>query len=68
MTGTVGETAAGAKQPIKIMANIFISFIGAGILGLPYVFKGVGVIKMGKTVWKLPRGGGESWAFRRCAN
>ena len=29
------------RDPIKIVANIFISFIGAGVLGLPYAFKRV---------------------------
>lgn len=32
----------GTDSRIKIFANIFISFIGAGILGLPYAFKEVG--------------------------
>ena len=32
----------GTDSHIKIFANIFISFIGAGILGLPYAFKEVG--------------------------
>ena len=32
---------AGTRDPVKIVANIFISFIGAGILGLPYAFKRV---------------------------
>ena len=31
----------GTDSRIKIFANIFISFIGAGILGLPYAFKEV---------------------------
>ena len=31
----------GTKSGVKIFANIFISFIGAGILGLPYAFKEV---------------------------
>ena len=31
----------GTNSHIKIFANIFISFIGAGILGLPYAFKEV---------------------------
>ena len=31
----------GTDSKIKIFANIFISFIGAGILGLPYAFKEV---------------------------
>ncbi|KAF4518691.1 hypothetical protein B566_EDAN002727 [Ephemera danica] len=39
------NTIIGATSPIKILANIFISFIGAGILGLPYAFKEAGVIE-----------------------
>ncbi|XP_070553065.1 uncharacterized protein [Ptychodera flava] len=35
----------GAKSPVKIFANIFISFIGAGVLGLPYAFREAGVIE-----------------------
>ena len=31
----------GTNSHLKIFANIFISFIGAGILGLPYAFKEV---------------------------
>ncbi len=31
----------GAKSPVKIFANIFISFVGAGVLGLPFAFKEV---------------------------
>lgn len=33
------------KSPVKIFANIFISFIGAGVLGLPYAFKEAGIIE-----------------------
>jgi len=40
MTVSSSESV-GLKNPIKIMANIFISFIGAGVLGLPYAFKEV---------------------------
>ncbi len=32
------ESEGGSKSTWKIMANIFISFIGAGILGLPFAF------------------------------
>lgn len=32
---------AGTKSPLKIFANISKSFIGAGVLGLPYAFKQV---------------------------
>ncbi|KAJ7327701.1 hypothetical protein OS493_026579 [Desmophyllum pertusum] len=35
----------GAKSSIKMFANIFISFIGAGILGIPHAFKEAGVIE-----------------------
>ena len=31
----------GTDSKIKVFANIFISFIGAGILGLPYAFREV---------------------------
>ena len=31
----------GATNPVKIFANIFISFVGAGGLGLPFAFKEV---------------------------
>jgi len=34
----------GSTSPVKIVANIFISFIGAGVLGLPYAFKEVSII------------------------
>ena len=33
------SSGPGTKSPVKIFANIFISFIGAGVLGLPYAFK-----------------------------
>ncbi|XP_068701699.1 uncharacterized protein [Montipora capricornis] len=39
------HTDDGAKSSIKIFANIFISFIGAGILGMPHAFKEAGVIE-----------------------
>lgn len=35
----------GTDSRIKIFANIFISFIGAGILGLPYAFKESGIVE-----------------------
>ena len=35
------ESHEGSKEPIKIMGNIFVSFIGAGILGMPFAFKQV---------------------------
>ena len=33
--------SGGSCNPAKIFANIFIAFIGAGVLGLPYAFKEV---------------------------
>ena len=39
MTGAASTTTT--RDPVKIVANIFISFIGAGVLGLPYAFKRV---------------------------
>ena len=39
MTGAASATTT--RDPVKIVANIFISFIGAGVLGLPYAFKRV---------------------------
>lgn len=35
----------GATSSVKIFANIFISFIGAGILGMPHAFKEAGIIE-----------------------
>ncbi|XP_031564992.1 amino acid transporter AVT3C-like [Actinia tenebrosa] len=35
----------GATSTTTIFANIFISFIGAGILGMPYAFKVAGVVE-----------------------
>jgi amino acid permease len=35
----------GAQSSAKIFANIFISFVGAGVLGLPYAFKEAGVME-----------------------
>ena len=40
----------GAKSSIKIFANIFISFIGAGILGMPHAFKEVSQISFA-SIW-----------------
>lgn len=34
----------GTDSKVKVFANIFISFIGAGILGLPYAFREVSQI------------------------
>lgn len=33
----------GTKSVPKIFANIFIAFIGAGVLGVPFAFKEVGI-------------------------
>lgn len=41
MAGGVTSSGAGTKSPVKIVANIFISFLGSGVLGLPYAFKEV---------------------------
>lgn len=43
MTGSGPITTT--RDPIKIIANIFISFIGAGVLGLPYAFKKVRILQ-----------------------
>ncbi|XP_062577527.1 uncharacterized protein LOC134239364 [Saccostrea cucullata] len=44
---TVGgsSSGAGSRNPVKIFANIFISFIGAGVLGLPFAFKEAGILE-----------------------
>jgi len=34
-------SSSGTRSTIKVFGNIFISFIGAGVLGLPYAFKEV---------------------------
>ena len=41
----VSGGSEGTRSPIKIFGNIFISFIGAGVLGLPYAFKEAGVLE-----------------------
>ena len=43
MTVSTGNGEPGSKSTVKIFANIFISFIGAGVLGLPFAFKEVGL-------------------------
>ncbi|XP_043226186.1 amino acid transporter ANT1-like isoform X1 [Amphibalanus amphitrite] len=40
---TAGVAGSGATHPVKIVANIFISFIGAGVLGLPFAYKEAGL-------------------------
>ncbi|XP_006819511.1 uncharacterized protein LOC102806055 [Saccoglossus kowalevskii] len=39
------DGGGGTDNLVKIFANIFISFIGAGVLGLPYAFREAGVIE-----------------------
>ncbi len=43
MTVEVGADAG--NSVVKMVANIFISFIGAGVLGLPYAFKEAGLME-----------------------
>jgi len=38
------ESSGGTKSIPKVFGNIFISFIGAGVLGLPYAFKEVSLV------------------------
>ncbi|XP_059150085.1 uncharacterized protein LOC131936955 isoform X1 [Physella acuta] len=37
--------STGTSNPFKICANIFIAFVGAGVLGLPYAFKEAGILE-----------------------
>ncbi|RUS78351.1 hypothetical protein EGW08_013902 [Elysia chlorotica] len=39
------SSGSGTDNPVKIFANIFIAFIGAGVLGLPYSFKEAGILE-----------------------
>ena len=50
----------GTDSRIKVFANIFISFIGAGILGLPYAFKEVSRLNslVVRVIFFLPVQGG----------
>eukprot|EP00055_Hartaetosiga_balthica_P011140 m.49773 g.49773 ORF g.49773 m.49773 type:complete len:195 (-) comp7467_c3_seq4:985-1569(-) len=41
MHGSVDD--AGKYSPFKMFSNIFISFVGAGMLGLPFAFQQVGI-------------------------
>lgn len=45
LTGGGARSGGGTANPVKIVANIFISFIGAGVLGLPYAFKEAGYLQ-----------------------
>lgn len=38
---THGGSGEGSTEPIKIAGNIFVSFIGAGVLGMPFAFEQV---------------------------
>eukprot|EP00096_Caligus_rogercresseyi_P003500 TRINITY_DN1661_c0_g1_i1.p1 TRINITY_DN1661_c0_g1~~TRINITY_DN1661_c0_g1_i1.p1 ORF type:complete len:426 (-),score=133.38 TRINITY_DN1661_c0_g1_i1:1747-3024(-) len=43
---TSGDSADGSGDPrVRLIANIFISFLGAGVLGLPYAFKESGLLE-----------------------
>lgn len=44
MTLNTDESDIGTSSNLKIFANIIISFIGAGILGLPFAFKEVSTV------------------------
>lgn len=39
----------GTNSHVKVFANIFIAFVGAGILGLPYAFKEVMLVLSGSS-------------------
>ncbi|GFO11588.1 proton-coupled amino acid transporter 1 [Plakobranchus ocellatus] len=39
------SSGPGTDNSVKIFANIFIAFIGAGVLGLPYSFKEAGILE-----------------------
>ncbi|XP_068219838.1 uncharacterized protein [Palaemon carinicauda] len=41
----VNRPGMGITSPTKIVANIFVSFIGAGMLGLPFAFKESGIME-----------------------
>merc|ERR1712226_489553 len=40
-----GTGGAKSDSPVQIFGNVFISFIGAGVLGLPYAFKEAGFLE-----------------------
>jgi proton-coupled amino acid transporter len=39
VTPLLGHTGRGTASELRTAGNIFISIVGAGVLGLPYVFK-----------------------------
>ncbi|XP_045132229.1 amino acid transporter ANT1-like [Portunus trituberculatus] len=39
------HVAPGITSPVKMVANIFVSFIGAGMLGLPFAYKESGIME-----------------------
>lgn len=41
----IGRPGGGITSPFKMIANIFVSFIGAGMLGLPFAFKESGIME-----------------------
>ncbi|KAG7170022.1 Amino acid transporter ANT1-like [Homarus americanus] len=41
----VGRPTMGITSPVKVTANIFVSFIGAGMLGLPYAYREAGIME-----------------------
>ena len=43
MAVSAGGSGGATDSVVRIVANIFISFIGAGVLGLPYAFKVAGL-------------------------
>jgi amino acid permease len=45
MTAAAAAGEQGTRSALHIMANIFISFIGAGVLGLPYAFRQAGLLQ-----------------------
>ncbi len=46
MAGGSGVSSAGNDDSaVRLVSNIFISFIGAGVLGLPYAFKEAGLLE-----------------------
>ena len=58
-----GTGSQGTKHPAKILANIFIAFIGAGVLGLPFAFKEVCMMSWGKEFYFINLDNSENWLF-----